>query len=168
VSYTASAAEGIVVVIGKWRRSARRGGSPVDRRADRALAVPALLAIAEHAVSLRPATQAFLNACTESSETPPAVAVQGHRLATEYNRLHAWVLDTPTVDDLAALRNDLASQLQYHCVLVHDAVRFAFPKVRTPSSEAHRATLAHLGPPAAELSDTLARLTALAEPPVGP
>jgi hypothetical protein len=156
------------VIVGKWRRSTRRENSAVDRRADRAMVVATLHVIAEHAVSLRSATQAFLVACAEPSEPPPAVAKEGHRLATEYNRLHAWVLDTPTVDDLAALRNDLASQLQYHCVLVHDAVRFAFPKIRTASSEAHRATLAHLGPPTAELSVTFAQLRALAEPPARP
>jgi hypothetical protein len=110
--------------------------------------------IADRAVELQFDADAVICACAQPGETPTSVAKEAYRVASEYNRLVSWTLDSPAAGSTENLRSELITLLQYHLIMVHHAVRFAFPKYRTEKSEQLRLGMTGLGAMAAELRAT--------------
>jgi hypothetical protein len=111
-----------------------------------------LQVVAERAAALVPGFRAFLLACSLPGDPAGSLGRQGHRLATEFDRLHGWVTDSPATPGLEAERSCLLTALSYHRMIVHDALRLTFPKVRTPRTDERRAAL---GEPSTWTSDLL-------------
>lgn len=122
------------------------------------LRLVALLAIAERGCELQDRAEAVLRECATVEHPDFAVAREGGYVAGEYHRLHGWAADAErpangavnvTVDGLYRL---VALLMMQHCMLVHHAVRLAFPK-----SARHLPGRCHIAP---ELGDPARRLRA--------
>jgi len=117
--------------------------------------------IVDRAVELQLDADAVIFACAQPGETPPSVAKEAYRVASAYNRLVSWTLDSPELGSTRDLRAELITLLQYHLIMVHYAVRFAFPKSRTAKSEQRRLEMTGLGARAAELRAAREHIEAL-------
>jgi hypothetical protein len=99
----------------------------------------ALLAIAERACELQDRAEAVLARAASPARRDAALAQEGGHLAGEYHRLAAWVRDAvvePGPDPTgAARRQELAQLLGYHCQVLHDGIRLAFPRHVGPGTE---------------------------------
>lgn len=135
---------------------------PSEVAEDVELRLIALFAIAERGCELQDRAEAVLRACATVEHPAPEVAREGGYIAGEYHRLHCWAVDaersgggctdsgsTDTVDGLHRL---VALLMMQHCMLVHHAVRLAFPK-----SGRHRPGPCPIAP---ELGDSARRLRA--------
>lgn len=114
-----------------------------------------LLVVAERAAALVPGFRTFLLACSlpgDPGDPGGSLGREGHRLATEFDRLHGWVADSPVPPGLETERSCLLTALSYHRMIVHDALQLTFPKVRTPRTDERRAAL---GEPSTLTSDLL-------------
>jgi hypothetical protein len=142
---------------------ARRRKPPRDRRPAPTLweTLITFSTVAERAVDLQMDADAVIHACAQPGETAPAVAREAFRLASEYNRLVGWILDSAELDELSTLRAGLVSQLRYHLIMVHNSVRLAFPKGRMVNAEQHRLRMTGLGAQAAALRATHDHINAL-------
>jgi hypothetical protein len=137
-----------------WAHRRPRPSAVAD---DVELRLIALLAIAERGCELQDRAEAVLRACATVEHPDPEVAREGGYIAGEYHRLHGWAVDaqrsgggsTDTVDGLHRL---VALLMMQHCMLVHHAVRLAFPK-----SGRHRPGPCPIAP---ELGDSARRLRA--------
>lgn len=91
-----------------------------------------LLAIADRACELQDRAEAVLCACATVAQPNPSLAREGGYVAGEYHRLHGWAADADRPGgmdvDVDALHRQVALLLMQHCMLVHYAVRLAFPK----------------------------------------
>lgn len=123
---------------------------PSDLADDVELRLIALLAIAERGCELQDRAEAVLRVCATVEHPDFAVAREGGHVAGEYHRLHGWAADAEqsgsgAVGDIrpdirADIRADISGGLvetlhrrvallmMQHCMLVHHAVRLAFPK----------------------------------------
>jgi hypothetical protein len=130
-----------------------RSDSPADSPADSAeLRLLGLLAVADRGVELQDRAEAVLRGCAGEDYPDIALAREGGYVAGEYHRLHGWAADADHLTDGDGLRELMALLLMQHCMLVHHAVRLAFPKA------AHRPGLRR--PIAPELGEPAARLRA--------
>jgi hypothetical protein len=131
---------------------ARQARRPVARDPERARAdLVALLAIADRGIELQSDAVAVLVACAVPGEPDGFAAREGGRVAGEYHRLWAWSLDFAPLADPNSLERRLSQLLMHHCQVLHYAIRFAFPKFRTPRIERQRRGVVDLGPPAVQL-----------------
>ncbi|ODT95528.1 MAG: hypothetical protein ABS81_31625 [Pseudonocardia sp. SCN 72-86] len=117
-----------------------------------------LLVVAERAAALVPAFQAFLLTCSLPGDPVGSLGREGHRLATEFDCLHGWVADSPGAPGFETERSCLLTALSYHRMIVHDALRLTFPKVRTARTDSLRAALGEHSTLTADLLDLPARL----------
>jgi hypothetical protein len=102
---------------------------PSDLADDVELRLIALLAIAERGCELQDRAEAVLLACATVEHPDFAVAREGGYVAGEYHRLHGWAADAEiSGGPAAALHRRVALLMMQHCMLVHHAVRLAFPK----------------------------------------
>jgi hypothetical protein len=127
--------------------------------ADAELQLLALLAIVDRGCELQPRAEAVLRACATVTHPGPEVAREGGYVAGEYHRLHGWVADADRARPVDALYQHVALLMLQHCMLVHHAVRLAFPK--TAHRPARCPIAPELGDPARRLRerrDELARL----------
>ena len=125
--------------------------------ADAELHLLALLAIVDRGCALQPRAEAVLRACATIARPGPEVAREGGFVAGEYHRLYGWAADADCTGAIGALYKQVALLLMQHCMLVHYAVRLAFPKSghrpqRCPISP-------ELGNPARLLRDSRDELT---------
>lgn len=133
-----------------------RSDSPADSPspADSAeLRLLGLLAVADRGVELQERAEAVLRGCAGEDHPDIALAREGGYVAGEYHRLHGWAADADRLPDGDGLRELMALLLMQHCMIVHHAVRLAFPKA------AHRVGLRRpiapaLGEPADRLRAT--------------
>lgn len=116
------------------------GGLPGDLE----LQLLTLLAIVDRGCELQPRADAVLRACASIAHPGPATAREGGYLAGEYHRLHGWAADADRAGPVDALYEQVALLMMQHCMLVHHAVRLAFPKT------AHRPARCPISP---ELGD---------------
>jgi hypothetical protein len=112
-------------------------------------------AVAERAHGLLPDFEAFLAVCAAAADPGSGVGREGHRLATEFDHLVAWLQDDPA--PVSADRELLESGLRYHRAMIHDALRFTFPRCRTEQTEALRRSLGSDRGPTERLRDHCAR-----------
>lgn len=101
-------------------------GVPGD--ADVELQLLALLAIVDRGCALQHRADAVLRDCASIARPGPGVAREGGYVAGEYHRLHGWAADADRASALDAPYKHVALLLMQHCMLVHHAVRLAFPK----------------------------------------
>lgn len=113
---------------------------PTDLADDAELRLIALLAIAERGCELQDRAEAVLLACATVEHPDFAVAREGGYVAGEYHRLHGWAAGAERSGDGAGGNADISSGpveaqhrrvallMMQHCMLVHHAVRLAFPK----------------------------------------
>ncbi|HEV7651963.1 MAG TPA: hypothetical protein VGP26_27725 [Actinophytocola sp.] len=119
--------------------------------ADVELQLLALLAIVDRGCALQPRAEAVLHDCATIALPGPEVAREGGYVAGEYHRLHGWAADADRAGPIDALYKHVALLMMQHCMLVHYAVRLAFPKT------AHRPARCPIAP---ELGDPARRLRA--------
>lgn len=135
----------------RFRAMAQRPEPPVALDRDLARLIT-LQAVVDRGCELQRRAESFLLACSLPGEPGPAVAREGGAIAREYHRLHDWSLAVEgRCPDPDSVDQRVSELLMYHCVLVHDAVRLAFPRFRTPRAEQRRRALADLGDPARRL-----------------
>jgi hypothetical protein len=141
-----------------------RSGSPADSPADSAeLRLLGLLAVADRGVELQDRAEAVLRRCAGEDHPAVALAREGGYVAGEYHRLHGWAADADHLAEGDGLRELMALLLMQHCMLVHHAVRLAFPKAAHPAG-VRRPIGPELGEPAHRLRatrDELARRAGL-------
>jgi hypothetical protein len=116
------------VVFGWGHR--RPGHRVADVAEDVELRLTALLAIAERGCELQDRAEAVLRVCATVEHPDLAVAREGGYVAGEYHRLHGWAADAERSDDgtVNGLHRLVALLMLQHCMVVHHAVRLAFPK----------------------------------------
>ena len=119
--------------------------------ADVELQLLALLAIVDRGCELQPRAEGVLRACAGIAHPGPEVAREGGFVAGEYHRLHGWAADAERTGAADALYRHVALLMLQHCMLVHHAVRLAFPKT------GHRPARCPIAP---ELGDPARRLRA--------
>lgn len=144
----------------RFRAVARRPAAPaaLDRDLDRLIT---LQAVVDRGCALQRRAESFLLACSLPDEPGPAVAREGGAIAGEFHRLHAWSVDVAgRSSDPESVDQRVSALLMYHCVVVHEAVRLAFPRFRTPRVEQRRRELADLGDPARRLRAARVELAA--------
>jgi hypothetical protein len=132
--------------------SGGREATPGDAAASVELQLTALLAIAERGCELQERAEAVLRRCAGTEHPDPSVAREGGYIAGEYHRLHGWAADAERAGAVDALHRQVALLMMQHCMLVHYAVRMAFPK------SAHRPP--GQNPISPELGDPARRLRA--------
>lgn len=128
---------------------------------DRELRLLGLLAIADRGCELQDRAEAVLRDCATVDQPDPALAREGGYLAGEYHRLHGWAADADGATGADPLCQQVALLLMQHCMLVHHAVRLAFPKAARSEPCRRRHVSPELGDPARRLRasrDELARL----------
>jgi hypothetical protein len=94
-----------------------------------------LLAIADRGCELQDRAEAVLRGCAGTDQPGTALAREGGYVAGEYHRLNGWAADAERDAGLEALRERIALLLMQHCMLVHHAVRLAFPRGSAPTWE---------------------------------
>lgn len=135
----------------RFRAVPRRPEPPAALDRDLARLIT-LQAVVDRGCELQPRAESFLLACSLPDEPGPAVAREGGAIAREYHRLHDWSIDVEgRSSDPESVDQRVSALLMFHCVLVHDAIRLAFPRFRTPRAEQRRRALADLGDPARRL-----------------
>ncbi len=87
-----------------------------------------LLAIADRGCALQDRAQAVLRGCAVDEHPGIGLAREGGYVAGEYHRLHGWAADADHDVDVDPLYRQVALLLMQHCMLVHYAVRLAFPR----------------------------------------
>jgi hypothetical protein len=87
-----------------------------------------LLAIVERGCELQDRAEALLYHCSTTEHPRPSVAREGGYLAGEYHRLYGWAADAERSAGVDALHRQVAVLLMQHCMIVHYAIRLAFPK----------------------------------------
>jgi hypothetical protein len=127
------------------------GEPSVPGDADVELQLLALLAIVDRGCVLQARAEAVLSACASIARPGPEIAREGGYVAGEYHRLHGWAADADRAGPLDPLYKHVALLMMQHCMLVHHAVRLAFPKTM------HRPTRCPISP---ELGDPGRRLRA--------
>jgi hypothetical protein len=115
-------------------------------------------AVAERTLDLLLDFGAFMALCSATDNPGSEIGRAGHRLASEFDRLVSWLHDEPASADQD--RAQLMAGLGYHRAMVHNALRFVFPRARTERSEELRRSLRVIGLPTMQLHDLCARLAA--------
>ncbi|MEJ3653764.1 hypothetical protein WEH80_12340 [Actinomycetes bacterium KLBMP 9759] len=100
--------------------------------------------IAQQACELQVDAEAVLTACGACREPDARLAREGGRVAGEFHRLHAWLLDLDVEPTLRASKDELAAAIMHHCQVVHVSIRLAFPTYRI-NPAGHRRTVLTLG-----------------------
>ncbi|WP_232665812.1 hypothetical protein [Pseudonocardia sp. TRM90224] len=113
--------------------------------------------IAKQACELQGAAEAVLTACGADHEPDAQLARAGGRVAGEFHRLHAWLLDLDVEPPLRPLRDELAAAIMHHCQVVHVSIRLAFPTYRIDPT-GHRRTVLELGDRGAHLRSLAATI----------
>lgn len=120
-----------------------------------------LAAIAEHGCGLQDRASAVLVAAAEPGAWGAGLAREGGYLAGEYYRLFGWASDIatdPIADrEGAAQAQELVQVLMYHCQVLHDSIRLAFPKYLLPGDQ--QLSLARVGISLGEPARRLRELT---------
>ncbi|GAA3567308.1 hypothetical protein GCM10022222_59100 [Amycolatopsis ultiminotia] len=119
-----------------------------------------LLSLLDRAIAVAPETETAVRACGAAGEVPGHVGRAGGELAGTYHRLREELHEIPVDDERAPLAAEIERLLQYHQWLLHSAVQLAFSLDPDPRREAMRRRLDGVGPPAARLRATRARVAA--------
>jgi hypothetical protein len=111
----------------------------------------AVFEVLDWATALQPAAERIIRACAEPGETPNWVTQEGSRLAREFWLLHARLDALAPGVARVEVRQRAAELLAYHMTLLDACLNLAFPKYRSPISEARRLRVRGLGQPAEDL-----------------
>jgi hypothetical protein len=115
-------------------------------------------AVAERTLDLLLDFGAFMALCSAADNPGSEIGRAGHRLATEFDRLAAWLEDEHAPEDEE--REQLIVGLRYHRAMVHNALRFVFPRAHNRRSAELRRSLGVIGAPTLRLHDLCAELGA--------
>jgi hypothetical protein len=142
----------ILATVSAWLRR-----HEAQRRQDRAASIRRLLDAAERALSLQPAAEEVVRACAAHGEVPAAVARRGGPLVSEFWRLREEAIGLRLPPDLEPARERLCAQLQYHQLMVQEALNMAF-SAHSQARGGLRHRAAGLGATGAALSTVAADL----------
>jgi hypothetical protein len=138
---------------GRWR-AYREAMRPPDREDGRC----ALAEIADRALAIQPAADEVIGACGRPRPIPGEVGQRGGPLVTEFWRLRQQAIELVLPVDLQGSRDQLVQLLEYHQLMVYEALRLAFTTTVSAEGERVRERLTGLGSPAGALREFRAAL----------